>query len=131
MATTHLSWKPEETENRLVQMGMILQEILPSANDSSSRCILLGDFNATEDEPVICLISEHFRDAYRAIHVNEPGNTWDNKNPLTHGCQEPNRRMDYIFCSSSTNILTCDVVLNRPMPVYPSDHFGVMAELEW
>jgi len=60
LATTHLSWKPEETEIRLMQMGMIVQEVLPVSNDSKTRCILLGDFNATADEPAIRLIAEHF-----------------------------------------------------------------------
>ena len=131
LATTHLSWKVEETEIRLTQMGMILQDFLPGPNDTDTKCILLGDFNATEDEPVVRLVSEHFLDAYRTKHPDETGYTWDNRNPMTQNFVQPDRRVDYIFCSKRTTIHSCQVVLNHPTSTFPSDHFGVMADLEW
>lgn len=41
--------------------------------------------------------------------------------------------LDYIFVNDGVNVKACDVVLNQPAPhdatLYPSDHFGLMAEL--
>jgi endonuclease/exonuclease/phosphatase family metal-dependent hydrolase len=131
VATTHLSWRPEENEVRLIQAGMMLQEFLANRDSPRAGRVLLGDLNATEDEPAIRLLTEHFRDAYRTVHPGEPGLTWDNRNPLTRDWNLPDRRIDYILCTRETRIRSCDVVLKDPSPDYPSDHCGVFANLEW
>jgi endonuclease/exonuclease/phosphatase family metal-dependent hydrolase len=124
IANTHLSWKPDESGYRLRQMEMIFQEMSPDS-------ILFGDLNATEDEPAIRMVAPHFQDAFRVLNPTDEGITWDGNNPLTKGSILPDRRIDYIFVPQSMIIKESKIVLNQPAPIFPSDHYGVMAELEF
>jgi endonuclease/exonuclease/phosphatase family metal-dependent hydrolase len=106
--------------------------------------VLMGDFNALEDSEEIALLrAAGFRDAYAAAG-NPPGYTWDgtvNTNiqlqKRTHPedfWQEPKQqRIDYIFFRGpGLEVEACRVVLNRPHEgLYPSDHFGVMADFQF
>jgi len=64
-----------------------------------------------------------------------PGFTWSKGNPYAAADLEPDRRIDYIFTGwPSRNgvgqILCCRVVCDEESEgVWPSDHFGVYAEL--
>jgi endonuclease/exonuclease/phosphatase family metal-dependent hydrolase len=129
---THLSWKPDEAPMRLVQMGLLLEDLNEDqCLAGRARLILAGDLNALEDEPCVQLASENLIDAFRASHPEDPGYTWVRENPMaSHREDNPDRRLDYIFVSRTARVLRCDVVLDsRSVPV--SDHFGVLAELEW
>jgi len=129
VVTTHLSWRPEELEVRLVQMGLVAGEFSRADWDKAgARAVLVGDFNAIEKEPAILLLSDCLTDAFRAFSPNDPGYTWVPENPYAGEWPFPPRRLDYIFCSRGTQILAAEVVLQAP-PV--SDHFGLLAELEW
>lgn len=132
VVTTHLSWRPEEAEIRLMQMGILLRELSKAPwGQAVDKYVLLGDLNAVAEEPVIQTVSERMTDAYRTAHPNEPGHTWSILNPLNRGLDSVDRRIDYIFSDRSASVRKCEVILDRPAPVYPSDHFGVFAELEW
>ncbi len=127
IATTHLSWRPDEAEVRLMQMGMLLHEL-----SSDTPLLLLGDLNAVETEPAVEILKDReLKDAFRMLHPTEAGFTWNNENPLTAFYKLENRRIDYIFCGESANVHSCEVILDKPSPVYASDHFGVMADIEW
>lgn len=133
IVTTHLSWRSDEKEARLVQAGLILDSFTPSQwTGADARAILLGDFNATEDEPAVQLANQRLKDAYRACHPKEPGYTWSRENPLTKDVAGlPSRRIDYIFCPHNVNVLRADVVFNEPDEEPLSDHYGLLADLEW
>ena len=103
--------------------------------------ILMGDFNALEDSDEIAIIrAAGFRDAC-AQAGQAPGYTWDgtvNANiqlqkrtfPEDFWLEPKQQRIDYIFFrGSGLEVETCEVVLDSPRGgLYPSDHFGVMAE---
>ena len=130
--TTHLSWRPEESEVRLMQTGILLNEMTRGPwGKIDDKTIVLGDFNATPDEPSIQTITEQMIDAYSVAHPGEPGYTWSSRNPLTLESDLTNRRVDYIFCDRNAKVRLCNVILDRADPTFPSDHFGVLAELEW
>jgi endonuclease/exonuclease/phosphatase family metal-dependent hydrolase len=134
VVTTHLSWRPEESEIRLVQAGVLLDYLSRCRwCGPAGRLILAGDLNATEDEPAIHLISERLKDAFRAAHPRDPGFTWVRQNPFARPIPPsvPDRRIDYLFCPRGARVASCRVVLDQPSPVYPSDHFGVFAELDF
>jgi endonuclease/exonuclease/phosphatase family metal-dependent hydrolase len=131
VATTHLSWRPEEKDVRLVQAGLIVDELIRTSWEDHGRYILLGDFNAIDSEPAIVLIAEKMKDSYRCVHEKEPGFTWSTKNLHTAGWNLPDRRIDYIFCSKTARVTDCKIILDEAKPVMPSDHFGVLAEIEW
>jgi endonuclease/exonuclease/phosphatase family metal-dependent hydrolase len=108
-----------------------------------SPVILMGDFNALEDSGEIALLrAAGFRDAY-AEAGKPPGYTWDgtvNANILLQKrtlpedfWMEPKRqRIDYIFFrGSGLQLDACRVVLDHPREgLFPSDHFGVMADFK-
>lgn len=110
---------------------------------SSAPVILLGDFNALSDSEEIALLKDAgFRDAHMTAGAL-PGYTWDERNNSNIKIQrekypddflpEPvQKRIDYIFFRGpELKAVDCRVVLNIPTQgVYPSDHYGVMADFE-
>ena len=134
VVTTHLSWHPPEGPLRLTQLGMVIDEFSSNEwTDPSSRAILVGDFNATEDEPAIHLASERLKDAYRSLHTDEPGYTWVRRNPLVREFKNmPDRRLDYVFCPHAVRVRRAEVIFNRRDGIgYASDHLGLLVDLEW
>lgn len=132
VCNTHFSWKPEESDVRLVQMGIVLNEFLCCGwTDPASRAILAGDFNATEDEPAILFAEEKLRDAFRARNPDVHGFTWSHDVPRNREWNDPSRRLDYVFCPEGVPLRDARVVLDKPDPVFGSDHFGVLAEIDW
>ncbi|UCF98043.1 MAG: endonuclease/exonuclease/phosphatase family protein [Spirochaetaceae bacterium] len=105
--------------------------------------ILMGDFNAASDaEEIDLLRAAGFRDAF-AEAGDPPGYTWDgveNGNiqlqkrvfPKDFWLEPKRERIDYIFYRGpGFEVVSCQVVLDQPIGgLYPSDHFGVMADFE-
>jgi endonuclease/exonuclease/phosphatase family metal-dependent hydrolase len=132
VATTHLSWRPEEADIRLAQTRIFLSEIAVLESARDSRILLCGDFNATESEQAVQLLKEGFLDSFRVKNPDSPGLTWETANPLTvDATRLPDRRIDYIFVSRGARVLSSEVILSAPRPVFASDHFGVLSEVEW
>lgn len=87
--------------------------------------ILLGDLNASPDSPEVQLL----RDAGWTEAVTGP--TWDpsrNEHLRRHHPGGPPDRVDYVFVSPHVRLVRAQVVLDREP--HPSDHFGVLAEVE-
>ncbi len=132
VATTHLSWHPEHTEVRMVQMGLVLDELARAECCApGSRAVLLGDLNATDDEPCIELASQRLVDAWAAARPKEPGYTWVASNPHAHDFEAPDRRLDYAFVPRGVELAAVELVLEQGEPVQPSDHYGLLVELHW
>ncbi len=153
LATTHLFWWPGESTERDQQARRLIDWLAPS-NDQP--VIVCGDFNGQPQTRAVRLMSESFASAYALVHGREPEYTCPT--PLAIGKIEnaadawratrrkiiaatANRSLkpwrgtlDYIFVNSHVRVLDCQVVLNRPAPdnrrIYPSDHFGLMAQIE-
>ena len=85
-----------------------------------------GDIYATDDEQVIQFLREKFNDIWR---TPMKGFTWSLENPLISHSHHGNGRIDYIFYSSDLVSHHSALVLNRPNPVYVSDHFGVVVQV--
>lgn len=132
VATTHLSWRPEHTEVRLVQMGLVLDELARTQCCAhGSRAVLLGDLNATDDEPCIELASQRLVDVWATARPGEPGYTWVASNPRVRDSDAPDRRLDYAFVPPGVQITAVELILDRGEPVQPSDHYGLLVELGW
>jgi endonuclease/exonuclease/phosphatase family metal-dependent hydrolase len=130
IATVHLSWRVEEAEMRLVQLGLVLDYLAHSGLvDERARLVLMGDFNATEREPVLQLARASLLDVFRQCHPEGPGFTWIKANPLTGQWPQPDRRLDYMFVPAGVRVDEAKVVLDRADPVFASDHFGLFAAL--
>jgi endonuclease/exonuclease/phosphatase family metal-dependent hydrolase len=126
--STHLSWRPEEGWIRERQVRDIADAVTATPADVT---ILCGDFNATPDSPEIGFVRGlGLVDAYAAPRPGERGHTWSNTNPFaaTEGLSD--RRIDYVFVSGG-RVVSSDVVCNQTRRgVWPTDHFGVVAQVQ-
>jgi endonuclease/exonuclease/phosphatase family metal-dependent hydrolase len=102
--------------------------------------VLLGDFNAAEGSVAITALTEDaaFVDAYRTANPTLPGPTvWQR---IEAPVPTVWRRVDYVFVipgtESSGAVISSRVILDVPrhLPdgrvLWPSDHYGVLAELD-
>lgn len=135
--TTHLSWMLEDQETRKAQVRELWEWMSERAGQAKS--VLTGDLNAPPDSAEITWLvkAKGIVDAFGVLHPDDPGLTWDNKNPFTSGHKHPlpDRRIDYILVKGgdlTRNLRACNLVFNRPgrAGLFASDHFGVMAEFE-
>jgi endonuclease/exonuclease/phosphatase family metal-dependent hydrolase len=131
VCSTHTSGKVCQTKS--------LIDVL-QARRGSLPLLLMGDLNATEDSPAIALLTEKagFVDTFRVANPTAPGLTvWQwvyAPRPTVF------RRVDYLFLLPGKDfpgkILSSRVVLNAPRRIqdgkvlWPSDHYGVLSEVE-
>lgn len=140
--STHLAYLPHESGYRQLQVRDICSHV--SAGDSTHPPILMGDFNAVPDSEEVRLLTGLsdpptpglvFYDAWQVANAHAPGYTWHRSNPYTHAALEPDRRLDYIFVGRPTaqgvgHVKSCRLVGTEPINgFFPSDHFGVLAEI--
>lgn len=93
------------------------------ADASPERAVLMGDFNATDDNPAVAPIR-----AAGLSNTFPPGtDSWS-----YHGFTGRNRegKIDHIFATRDWRILGAWVVTEHEGRRYPSDHFPVTAALE-
>jgi endonuclease/exonuclease/phosphatase family metal-dependent hydrolase len=138
------------------RQALAINELVRRLGDPEGfPAVVAGDFDAAPDRSSIRFMtgrqslegtSTHFWDAWEIAGDGPPdaGFTWSIDNPLVVPITERwstgsrhRRRIDYIFVGSTfqfrrkARIASCRVVLNKPANgMYPSDHFGVMAEID-
>ena len=146
--TTHLNWKLHHADTRSKQVVALADHVIQMRPKDGFPPILVGDFNAEPDSDEIRFLrgahvvgerSVYFNDAWRV--AGDPaageaaGYTWSNRNPYARTAFEPDKRIDYIFTGypqrNGVGLLEhCSVVCNDEKGgVWPTDHFGVYAEL--
>jgi endonuclease/exonuclease/phosphatase family metal-dependent hydrolase len=114
--------------------------------------VLAGDFDATPDSASIRFLtglqslqgrSTVWYDAWAVAGDGSPGHTWTSDNPYVAPFAaavfaQPvhHRRIDYVFVGSPLRwrprvaIRSCQVVLTGEPQAAPSDHYGVLADLD-
>lgn len=147
----HYYWQPGHSPQRVAQIQLLLNWLadLPA----NTPTIAVGDFNATPNTTEMEMMRDRFISAYAAFHGQEPEytcptplvkrrhnivrrilwkfiNLWRNRTwKLWRGT------LDYIYTSSHWQVCNCQVILTEPAKdnpaIYPSDHFGLAAELQW
>jgi endonuclease/exonuclease/phosphatase family metal-dependent hydrolase len=138
--TTHFNWRPEDGSSREQQALSVAAFVAEWARAAALPPILVGDLNAESDSREIRFLCgglalegrrASFRDAWRVAGDGQPGLTWDNRNRFAAYAGEPDRRIDYILVGPGRG--TIDAVrlaMNRARDgVFPSDHFGVVADV--
>jgi endonuclease/exonuclease/phosphatase family metal-dependent hydrolase len=101
--------------------------------------VLMGDLNAVESSAAITALAADagFVDAFRTAHPDAPGFTvWQ---PVTAPERRAFRRVDYVFLAPGRAfpgaVADSRVVVDSPgrlpdgTPLWPSDHYGVLADL--
>jgi endonuclease/exonuclease/phosphatase family metal-dependent hydrolase len=143
---THLNWKLHEGSIRVRQVRFLSDLVMDLApiQDVEYPPILMGDFNAEPDSDEIRFLkgfatvggrSAFFADCWHWAGDGGPGFTFDRRNPYAALAHEPPRRIDYIFVRGPDarfrgEPLGCRVAFQEPEgDVWPSDHFGVVADL--
>jgi len=100
--------------------------------------ILVGDLNSPPDTRPIHIIEEHLHSPFRTLHGREPPATIPT--PLIPPDEWPadwpkGVTVDYIFVSTAVRVLDARLVFDAPDPLdaalYPSDHFGLAAVIEF
>ena len=144
--TTHLNWKLHQSDTRCAQVEALARHVIGLRPREGFPPIVVGDFNAEPDSDEIRFMrgahaigetSVYFNDAFRVAGgpSDGPGHTWCNRNPYARTAFEPDKRIDYIFTGYPTRegvgqLEHCRVVCNDEKDgVWPTDHFGVYAEL--
>jgi endonuclease/exonuclease/phosphatase family metal-dependent hydrolase len=141
---THLHWKFHHSEVRERQVVAACDRVLARRRREGFPPLLIGDFNAEPESAEIRYVtglqslrgrSVALLDAWRAAGKGGTGITWSNANDYARLNLEPDRRIDYVFAGFPRRdgigqITHCRVVCDEPKNgVWPSDHFGVYAEL--
>src|SRR5450432_861943 len=146
---THLNWKFHHGEVRQRQVAFIAERVaeLAPIDGPALPPVLMGDFNAGPDADEIrflgglCALggkTVYFSDAW-IFAGHGPGYTYDRVNDYAVKAREPSRRIDYIFVRGPDRQfrgepLHAEVAFNAvdrsaAEPVWPSDHFGLYADL--
>jgi len=144
LTCTHLHWKFRHGEVRERQVVALCDLVLRRRPRRGFPPLLVGDFNAEPESAEIRYVtglqsmggrSVAFLDAWRVAGDGGPGTTWSNANPYARAALEPDRRIDYVFAGFPQRdglgqIVECRVVCDDTRDgVWPTDHFGVYAEL--
>jgi len=147
---THLNWKLHHGSVRSRQMAAIVDHIFELAPIDDARLppILVGDMNADPDSDEIrflrglCALggrTVYFADAWLYGGDGGPGYTFDRKNRFAALAREPPRRIDYVFVRGPDRLLRGEPLATRLAfatsapsadgEIWPSDHFGIVAEI--
>ena len=139
---THLTHQAHLGVWRKRQVRALAEHVARLAPMAGPPAILAGDFNADPDADemrflrglaTIDDVSVYFADAWL---VNpELGHSYDRRNAYALRSREPSRRIDYIYARGPTSHLrgeplSARLFCDEPVEgVWPSDHFGVVAEI--
>ncbi len=141
---THLNWRFHHGNVRERQVLALAEWVRARRPAGGYPPIVVGDFNAEPDASEIRFLSGlralggrsvYFADAWRTAGDGSAGITWSNRNDHAREWLEPERRIDYVFVGPPHHtglgqITGCRVVCDDVVDgIWPSDHFGVFAEL--
>ncbi len=101
----HFGLNPDEQKNAV---KTILEHL------ENEKCILMGDFNITPDNPILAPIKERMRDTSIGFCENKPSFPSD----------KPKIKIDYIFVSPDIEVVSADIP-----EIIASDHRPHIAEI--
>ncbi len=143
--TTTYYPKPHEGWKRERQMPVLADAVRRWQGHGMFPALLVGDFNCDADSTEIRFLkglqsidgkSTYFADAWERAGDGGPGATWTRRNPYSAVWGLPDRRIDFVFVGApgvqgAGAVRLCRVVCDESVDgVWPSDHLGVLAELQ-
>lgn len=114
---------------RLESSKLILHKI-KEINTENRGVVLTGDFNLTDDQQGIKVITKHMTDTHLKAGKNAFGptgtfNGFHFEKPVT-------KRIDYVFVSKGGfKVLKSGILSDSKNCKYPSDHFPVLVDLDF
>jgi endonuclease/exonuclease/phosphatase family metal-dependent hydrolase len=133
-AVTHLHHEVPDDAIRDEQTTAVV-DWLDRAADADG-VIVVGDFNADPAEPAYArMVAAGFRSAYAEANGAEPAVTWPSglQGPAIDDDGDPGC-LDYVWVRGAVRVVSARLVFDRPAVddpgLYPSDHFGVAAQVE-
>ena len=100
--------------------------------------VLGGDLNALPTSEAVQLVTGRLRSVHVAAHGREPEHT--SPTPFSARRSRPSRpatyrTVDYLFVSPHLGVVQAGLAFTSPADhdptLYPSDHYGLMADLTW
>lgn len=143
LVTTHLSSSPAGSAVRVEQVRAVAQLVqrLRERVDASLPPVVTGDFNAEPESDEMRLLGGHLTapavpdlvlvDAWRLGRPVDAGYTWRRENPYL-GPGNPDARIDHVLVGLGTAVVHLGLVgaAAGPDGVWPSDHAGVLVDLD-
>ncbi|MCL1468089.1 poly(A) polymerase [Argonema galeatum] len=125
-------------EKRTLQLNILFEYL----KTQPGECLIVGDFNSRDNELGEILAENNFIDVWQLLHPEEVGYTFDPpRNPLAALMSLTGKaaRFDRILLRDeskhciphSIELFACDPIPDTERKLYPSDHFGVRAMLEY
>jgi endonuclease/exonuclease/phosphatase family metal-dependent hydrolase len=129
---THLFMSRGDDSLRLFQVQQLLAWI--DTRDDVAASIVCGDFNATLDAPSAALMAARYSPTQTRPTAFTP--LADRDGSVSHPDRpRMDRCIDYIWVAGDIGIVDSGVCFNQPSPqdpsLWPSDHAGVWADLEF
>jgi endonuclease/exonuclease/phosphatase family metal-dependent hydrolase len=129
---THLYRSVGDDSQRLFQVQRLLAWI--DSRQDVGHVVVCGDFNATLDQPSAALMASRFRPTQSAPTAFTP--LADDKGAVSHPYwPRMDRCIDYIWLSERIRIVGSGTCFDKPgaddPTLWPSDHAGVWADLEF
>jgi endonuclease/exonuclease/phosphatase family metal-dependent hydrolase len=145
----HFYWQPGVSNGRQRQIDLLLDFLDTQPVDQP--VVVCGDFNGLPGTPAIECMRQYFDSAHNIVNKQEPEYTCPTPLPHSKRVQARNLIMwmlrmrpnpyanwrgtlDYIFVDPRLQTLACKIVLNVPdranPTIYPSDHFGLWAQIK-
>lgn len=129
---THLFMSRGDESLRLFQVKSLLEWI--ESRDDADAQIVCGDFNAGPDQPSAALMAQTFRPTQTEATAFTP--LADAEGTVSHPYWGRfDRSIDYIWLRGPLECLDSAVAFDKPHPsdptLWPSDHAGLWADLQW
>lgn len=122
----NLHWDHRSQPSR-EQSAKLLVSKIADRTDTESPVLVLGDFNAGEDNPAFLYLLENqpvrLQDSYRQVfpHAESVG-TFNGFTGMTNG-----PKIDAILVSEGLRVISAEIVRTNEEGRFPSDHFPVTA----
>ena len=147
VVTTHLTSHPAHSGPRVEQVRAVagvLAGLSAAAGRGALAGLVAGDFNAEPESDEMRLMSglltappvpgQVLVDAWRMCTTGDPGWTWRRDNAYL-GPGNPDARIDHVLVGLRARVLGTGLVGDGPVdvggePVWPSDHAGVVVDLD-
>jgi endonuclease/exonuclease/phosphatase family metal-dependent hydrolase len=123
MFDTHLPYREQDDAAREKGTALILKRIAKLPSDEPF--VLTGDFNTTPDSKVHAMLTRHLEDAW----LVSPRRSGPDKT-FHDFTGNPDRRIDWILVRGF-KVEDVRTVTTHEGKLYPSDHFPVVADLQW